>query len=194
VTSDVPLYERDPAARNAYLAEGNAKQARKRVSADALMRDTRGRILLVDPGYKPGWDLSGGMAEANESPAAALHRELKEELGIDLDTGPLLCVDWVPPHGPWDDLLAFVFDGGVLAPDIHLRLTDGELNGYEFCDAQQARDRLRLRAWRRVQTALCALTDGWPDAGAACRVGQHGPDDVVHHGGRPDPGRAPGGR
>jgi len=97
VTSDVPLYERDPAAWNAYLAEGNAKQARKRVSADALIRDPRGRILLVDPGYKPGWDLPGGMAEANESPAAALRRELNEELGIDLNTGPLLCVDWVPP-------------------------------------------------------------------------------------------------
>jgi 8-oxo-dGTP diphosphatase len=162
VTSDVPLYERDPAAWNAYLAEGNAKQARKRVSADALIRDPRGRILIVDPGYKPGWDLPGGMAEANESPAAALRRELKEELDIDLNTGPLLCVDWVPPHGPWDDLLAFVFDGGILTPDVHLLLADGELDGYEFCDAQQAHDRLRPRAWRRVQTALCALTDGRP--------------------------------
>jgi 8-oxo-dGTP diphosphatase len=48
VTRDGELYERDPEAWNAYLAEGNAKQARKRVSADAIVRDSSGRILLVD--------------------------------------------------------------------------------------------------------------------------------------------------
>ena len=94
---DAP-YERDPEAWNAYLAEGNAKQARKRVSADMLLRDGTGRLLLVDPKYKPDWDLPGGMAEANEPPAGAAHRELNEELGLDLQAGDLLCVDWVPPH------------------------------------------------------------------------------------------------
>jgi hypothetical protein len=33
----------------AHLAEGNARQARKRVSADVLIRDAGQRILLVDP-------------------------------------------------------------------------------------------------------------------------------------------------
>jgi 8-oxo-dGTP diphosphatase len=54
------------------------------------------------------------MAEANEPPADALCRELREELGLDLQVGDLLCVDWVSPHGPWDDLLNFIFDGGTL--------------------------------------------------------------------------------
>ncbi len=31
MSSEAPLYERDPEAWKAYLAEGNAKQARKRV-------------------------------------------------------------------------------------------------------------------------------------------------------------------
>jgi hypothetical protein len=74
VTTDGELYERDPEAWNAYLAEGNAKQARKRVSADAIVRDSAGRVLLVDPTYKPDWDLPGGMAEANEPPADAVRR------------------------------------------------------------------------------------------------------------------------
>jgi hypothetical protein len=39
----------DPEAWNAYLAEGNATQARKRVSADVLLRDEAGRVLLVKP-------------------------------------------------------------------------------------------------------------------------------------------------
>jgi 8-oxo-dGTP diphosphatase len=47
------LYERDPEAWQRYLAEGNAKQPRKRVGADVLIRDNQNRILLVDPTHKP---------------------------------------------------------------------------------------------------------------------------------------------
>src|SRR4029450_12583707 len=59
VTPEIPLYERDPEAWQAYLAEGNRTQPRKRVSADVLFRDESGQILLVDRRYKPDWDLPG---------------------------------------------------------------------------------------------------------------------------------------
>jgi len=162
VTSHAPLYERDPEAWRAHLAEGNAKQARKRVSADVILRDHTGRILLVDPKYKPDWDMPGGMAEANEPPHQAVQRELTEELGVDLQVGTLLCVDWVSPHGPWDDLLAFIFDGGELS-DVHvagLKLRDNELAALEFCTADQAQQRLRPYVWRRVAAALESLKTG----------------------------------
>jgi 8-oxo-dGTP diphosphatase len=162
MSSEGPLYERDPEAWNAYLAEGNAKQARKRVSADAILRDAHGRILLVDPRYKPDWDLPGGMAEANEPPADAVRRELREELGLEAQIGDLLCIDWVSPHGPWDDLVSFIFDGGALSEDAiaGLRLTDNELGAFEFCDEGQVKERLRPYVWRRVSVALEALTTG----------------------------------
>jgi 8-oxo-dGTP diphosphatase len=162
MSSEAPLYERDPEAWNAYLAEGNAKQARKRVSADAILRDSQGRVLLVDPRYKPDWDLPGGMAEANEAPADTVRRELREELGLEAQLGGLLCVDWVSPHGPWDDLVSFIFDGGVLDEDAiaGLRLMDDELGAFEFCDEGQVKERLRPYVWRRVSVALEALTTG----------------------------------
>ncbi|GAA4561076.1 NUDIX domain-containing protein [Planotetraspora kaengkrachanensis] len=161
---EAPLYERDPVAWKVHLAEGNAKQARKRVGADVLIRDEQGRILLVDPKYKPDWDLPGGMVEANESPAAAAQREIKEELGLDLEIGRLLVVDWVSPHGPWDDSLMLIFDGGVLssqqAASVHL--VDDELVGFRFQDDHQAAQLLRPYVWRRAQTALKALSsDGF---------------------------------
>jgi 8-oxo-dGTP pyrophosphatase MutT (NUDIX family) len=162
VSTDGKLYERDSEGWNAYLAEGNAKQARKRVSADAIVRDSSGRILLVDPTYKPDWDLPGGMAEANEPPADALRRELREELGLDIQVGDLLCVDWISPHSPWDDLLNFIFDGGTLNDsDINgLRLVDSELRAFEFCDEGQAKERLRPYVWRRASAALEAMRTG----------------------------------
>jgi 8-oxo-dGTP diphosphatase len=169
-----PLYQRDPEAWREHLAEGNAKQARKRVGADALLRDQQDRILLVDPKYKPDWDMPGGMAEANEPPVDALRRELKEELGLDIPASDmaLLCLDWVSPHGPWDDSLMFIFDAGTLTAEqiARLRLADSELAAYEFCTPQQAQQRLRPYVWQRVHAALEALDthrvaylhDGYP--------------------------------
>jgi ADP-ribose pyrophosphatase YjhB (NUDIX family) len=147
----------DPVAWRAHLAEGNARQARKRVSADVLFLDEAGQVLLVDPTYKPGWDLPGGMVEANEAPRQGARREIREELGFEPVLGRLLVLDWVPPHDPWDDQLAFVFDGGLLADTGGLRLIDGELSSAEFCVPDDARKRLSPRAWRRLDRALAAL-------------------------------------
>ena len=162
MSSDAPLYERDPKAWRAYLAEGNATQPRKRVGADVLICDAAGRILLVDPKYKPDWDLPGGMSEANEPPAETVRRELTEELGLSLQPGRLLCVDWVAPHSPWDDSLMFIFDGGTLTSEqmASLKLLDGELHSYEFCTEEEAAARLRPYVWQRTANALEALATG----------------------------------
>lgn len=162
MTASEPLYERDPEAWDRHLAEGNARQPRKRVSADALVRDPAGRLLLVDPKYKPDWDTPGGMSETNEPPDETVRRELREELGLDIEVGALLCVDWVAPHGPWDDLLAFVFDGGTLTSKQvdGLRLHDDELAAVAFCAEQEAQQRLRPYVWRRIAAALEALRTG----------------------------------
>ncbi|WP_030058435.1 MULTISPECIES: NUDIX domain-containing protein [Streptomyces] len=152
----------DTEAWYAHLAEGNARQARKRVSADVVLRDEHGRILTVNPTCKDGWDLPGGMAEANEPPDHAAIRELREELGLAVTIRRLLVVDWVAPHGPWDDQLAFIFDAGTLSPALAatLRPHDDELSEAAFLPAPEAAARLRPRQRTRLQAALRALSDG----------------------------------
>lgn len=154
----------DPAAWHAYLAEGNAKQARKRVAADVLLRDHAGRVLLVNPTYKPGWDLPGGMAESNEPPHEAAVRELREELDYPVVLGRLLVVDWVPPYGPWDDLLAFVFDGGIItdAQAACLRPHDAELSEVAFMPLGTACGLLKPRLRRRLDAAIRAAGNESP--------------------------------
>jgi 8-oxo-dGTP pyrophosphatase MutT (NUDIX family) len=150
------------ADRFAYLAAGNARQARKRVAVDVLIRDTSQRILLVNPNYKDHWDIPGGMAEANEPPLTAAKRELKEELGLPVDIGRLLVINWVGPHGPWDDQLVLVFDGGVLGPEQAdgLEIADHELTEFEFVGLTESKDRLRHDMWELLSHAYDRLHDG----------------------------------
>ncbi|WP_207755627.1 NUDIX domain-containing protein [Nonomuraea cypriaca] len=113
----------------------------------------------MDPAYKPDWDLPGGMAEAGESPAAAARREIKEELGLHLEVGQLLVVDWVPAHGPWDDSLMFVFDGGTVTGDQAraLQVVDEELAELRLAEPAEACRLLRSYMWKRVRSALDVL-------------------------------------
>ncbi|WP_432191205.1 NUDIX domain-containing protein [Streptomyces sp. bgisy027] len=150
----------DPDSWNAYLAEGNAKQARKRVAADVLLRDAAGRVLLVNPTYKPGWDLPGGMAEANEPPEETVVRELWEELGLDVVVHGLLIVDWVAPHDPWDDQIAFIFDGGTIDVEEKLTPHDEELSEARFIDLTETGALLRDRMRQRLAEAVRALREG----------------------------------
>jgi len=156
------LNDDEAARRWAYLAEGNAKQARKRVSAKIVVRNEAGEVLLVNPNYKEYWDLPGGMAEANESPRAAVERELREELGVNVTVGRLLTLDWVDAHGPWDDQLVFVFEATTLSASEAERLivADDELTGFAFLPPADAIGRLRDDVGDRLIRALRMLDAG----------------------------------
>jgi 8-oxo-dGTP diphosphatase len=145
-----------------------ASLARKRMAATAFFRDEEGRVLVVNPVYKPAWDLPGGAAEADESPHAACRREVAEELGLDRPPGRVLAVDWVPARtiGPDQTLLPdgviIVYDGGVLtsAEVKKIVLTDGELAGFEFVTAGEAAARVTPLVARRIAACLQACQAG----------------------------------
>src|SRR3954468_23209057 len=63
-------------------------------SAGALIRDTRGRLLILKPTYKKAGTIPGGQVERHgESPWDACRRETREECGLVVSSGRLVCVD-----------------------------------------------------------------------------------------------------
>lgn len=72
---------------------GLEEHANPAPTASALVRDDDGRILLARRAHDPGaglWDLLGGFMDEGEEPLEALHRELREETGLEAEPGAYL--------------------------------------------------------------------------------------------------------
>lgn len=135
---------------------------RKRMAAGVLLSDALGRVLLVEPSYKPDWEIPGGSVEAGESPYRAAAREVQEELGLVVTPGRLLVTDWVPPRANRTEGLMMVFDGGLATPEWtdRIQLPVAELRSWAWCAAQRAGERLSPLLARRVAAAVRARDEG----------------------------------
>ena len=100
------------------------------VSAMALI-DADGRVLLAQrPEGKAMagmWEFPGGKLEPNETPEAAIHRELKEELGITLCANCFVPVTFVSHRYDTFHMLMFLYAArrweGIPAPMEGQKLT-----------------------------------------------------------------------
>ncbi|MEU9361991.1 NUDIX hydrolase [Streptomyces sp. NPDC048301] len=133
------------------------------VGAATLFRDERGRVLLVEPNYREGWALPGGTVESDdgESPRQGARRETLEEIGLDLPPGRLLVVDWVRGTGR-PPIVAYLYDGGVLAPETldAIRLQEEELLSWRLVERRDLPAHLLGNLGFRVAAALGALDSG----------------------------------
>ena len=73
-------------------------QRRFTVAAGALIFDVEGRILLLEHVFRPegGWGIPGGFLRKREQPEEALRRELREEIGIEVEDVEFLFARTLP--------------------------------------------------------------------------------------------------
>ncbi|HIT75586.1 MAG TPA: NUDIX hydrolase [Candidatus Avipropionibacterium avicola] len=147
------------AARDAHFT---TRLPTKRIAADCLLFTEDGRIVLVKPTYKEPWDLPGGAVERDESPRDAARREVREELGLTVDPGSLLVVDWLRRQGEFTEVLALLFDGGVLTPETLASCAPDhrEISEVRSIDPALAAEFLEPETFSRVAAALAVRESG----------------------------------
>lgn len=135
---------------------------RKRIAAGCLLFDEFGRLLIVNPSYKSGWEIPGGAVEANESPLQACVREVREELGIAWHPLGLLSINFTPETPQRTESINFIFNGGVLPDEViaSIRLPEKELIDFRFLAPGAALELLGRRLRKRVAYSLGALASG----------------------------------
>jgi len=108
--------------------------------------------------------------EANgETPWEACRREVREETGLVLDAGRLVCVDFLRPRPGRPGGMRLLFDCGAFSDEMlsGICLQEDELSEYRLAGVDRAIELLSGPLRRRVRSAIGAvgvvyLEDGRP--------------------------------
>ncbi|OGT30718.1 MAG: hypothetical protein A3E87_07095 [Gammaproteobacteria bacterium RIFCSPHIGHO2_12_FULL_35_23] len=84
--------------------------AKKTLGVRALIIENN-QVLLIKHTYQPGWCTIGGGVKAGETPAEAICRELKEEVGAMLKESPKLFAVYHDGYKKYDDYIIFYLVG-----------------------------------------------------------------------------------
>jgi 8-oxo-dGTP pyrophosphatase MutT (NUDIX family) len=160
------------------MADPIAAQLRSAVpripaSAGALIFDARGRLLVLNPSYKQHWTIPGGQIEPDgESPWETCRRETREECGLEVERGTLVCIDFLRPKRERPGGVRFLFNCGTFSDEqlAAITLQDDEILDHRLVELSQAKALLSRPIRRRVIAATKAagcvyLEDGRPVPG-----------------------------
>jgi 8-oxo-dGTP diphosphatase len=102
---------------------------RPALAAGVVFFDSSSRVLLVHQSYgRLAWSLPGGILEAGESPQQAAHREVMEEIGVDVRISHLIGVYFNQPG----NATIFAFMGELPPEDIPAIADREELDDFDW--------------------------------------------------------------
>ncbi len=131
---------------------------RKYMGSGALFFDKEGRVLILKPTYKEGWEIPGGNVDENESPWQTCVRECMEEIGITPKRQRLLSLDYFHNIDDRGDRIMFVFDGGELEDNeiAQIILQKSEIAEHRLVTVEEALGLLGEKLRRRLTASVQA--------------------------------------
>lgn len=140
---------------------------KKPIGAAAVFFNKNNEMLIVKPNYLEDWLVPGGTIDALESPRHGCIREIKEEIGLDIQDLIFLGVQHdknISDEGIPYDSLQFTFWGGILSDEqiANIVLQKEELDELRFCKIDEALSLLRHHLSHRVKMALDAMPNNSP--------------------------------
>jgi 8-oxo-dGTP pyrophosphatase MutT (NUDIX family) len=112
-------------------------QHRRMSSSAVMLENDRGELLIVKTNYKPYWTLPGGIVDENETPKQAAIREVKEELGLDIDAAELEFIAVVDRISDVMQTYQFLFKTKLHSESMSFVLQESEIDEYDFVNKLQ---------------------------------------------------------
>lgn len=138
-----------------------ASLPRSYTAAGMLLTDEAGRVLVLKPNYRPGWQFAGGVLDIGEDAHECARRELLEETGLRIEPGRLLVVSWAHPSDQLDHpSVHFIFDAGTVPVGTPIALQEEELEEYRWVAPEEAMALVGPARELRLRAALAAREDG----------------------------------
>ncbi len=138
-----------------------ASLPRAYMAAGVLLTDEAGRVLVLKPSYRAGWQFAGGVVDNGEDARQCAERELLEETGLRIEPGRLLVVSWTHPSPELDHPhVNFFFDAGTVPDGTEVVLQEAELEEYRWVAPQEAMAMVGPARELRLRAALESRVDG----------------------------------
>jgi len=133
--------------------------AKRRLTAEAVVFDPAGRVLLVRQGREPGdWELPGGKVKKTESVLDAVVREVLEETNLPVEPLRLIGVFFIREESTYD----FVFACRLTKPDAQPSPHPPEIVECGFFPVDAPPRPIRPFTLQRVRDALDNVTHPLP--------------------------------
>ncbi|HYO63317.1 MAG TPA: NUDIX domain-containing protein [Pyrinomonadaceae bacterium] len=144
------------APRRARLWGVRLTNARFTVTAGAVARDRRGRVLLFNHVFRKGsgWGIPGGFIKKGEQPEEAVRREVREESGLELSEVELAFVRAHRRPAQVEIIFRCLVEDGP-APSL-----SGEIHSAEWFDLDSLPPGLTRDQRQLIERALKGATPG----------------------------------
>ena len=137
-----------------------AEIPKKSSAIGVLLFGESGKVLIVKPHYKDHWTIPGGVIEGNESPIQAAVREVREEVGLDIQVERLLCLHYLQ-HWVGDKKYdSYKFCALARIEDSGHHKMDGEIEDSKWVTPAEAKKILGGSSVNLVKNGLKAIDDG----------------------------------
>lgn len=128
-----------------------ASLTKRAASAQLIIENTRGEVLVVKAHYKPYWSLPGGMIDSGESPRTTAVREVSEEVGLTIDIATIEFTATIVRKSRRAITYLFVFRSTVaLQPDASVVIDRKEITEYAWVSKQDVNERHNDRHFSRA--------------------------------------------
>lgn len=133
---------------------------RKRSAVGVLLFD-EGKLLVLEPTYKPNWLVPGGVVEKYESPYEAALRECAEEIGINIEITSFLCADYKRGDEDIGDAVHFLFLG-KLPSGAKIQIDNQEIKQFYWMAPEDALLKFDQHLSTRVAIGLRSIREQRP--------------------------------